>query len=268
MNTQSYVRKYNLSKDTNFNHSDFIADFAIDFISMIEYHGSSININNWDNVITQINKKWEAINNKTIGNLPDKLWNYFWATIVVPLKEQTFPEMKNEEQKIRFMHTSDLSDFVKSKGEFYGIKLAGISYGNYLTKIKFELIQKIEDTKDYFFLFASKEFNKRFNKQENDFEKQRDKEWQEWQTEYEKQRKLRDEWFNNIFFNLGLKSSTKPDKIYYTSLLLSEDASLEDVITSYRKLSIIHHPDKKGGSHDKFIEITEAKNKLTLYLKK
>ncbi len=51
----------------------------------------------------------------------------------------------------------------------------------------------------------------------------------------------------------------------FTVLELNEDASESEVIQQYKRLMIKHHPDK-GGSHDKFIEITDAKNKCLAYI--
>ena len=39
----------------------------------------------------------------------------------------------------------------------------------------------------------------------------------------------------------------------------------EDVQKAYRSLSMQHHPDK-GGDNNKFIQITEAKNKCLAFL--
>ena len=44
---------------------------------------------------------------------------------------------------------------------------------------------------------------------------------------------------------------------YYKSLGLNKNCSKSDVKKAYRKLAMIHHPDK-GGSEDKFKEITKA----------
>lgn len=49
---------------------------------------------------------------------------------------------------------------------------------------------------------------------------------------------------------------------YYATLGLQPNASEKDIKKAYRKLAHEHHPDK-GGSQEKFVEITEAYEVLT-----
>lgn len=45
----------------------------------------------------------------------------------------------------------------------------------------------------------------------------------------------------------------------YKVLKVSVDANVKEIVHSYRKLCLEHHPDKNGGeSTDEFIRITEA----------
>ena len=45
-----------------------------------------------------------------------------------------------------------------------------------------------------------------------------------------------------------------------------EKVKEDDIIKSFRQLSMQHHPDK-GGNRDRFEEIVEAKNKCIEYIK-
>jgi len=47
-------------------------------------------------------------------------------------------------------------------------------------------------------------------------------------------------------------------KDYYKILEVSEEASVDEIKKSYRKLAMEHHPDKSGGDEEKFKEISEA----------
>jgi curved DNA-binding protein CbpA len=49
---------------------------------------------------------------------------------------------------------------------------------------------------------------------------------------------------------------------YYRILNLSENCSRNEVVDSYRKLAVIHHPDK-GGDSEKFKKISRAYEILT-----
>jgi DnaJ-domain-containing protein 1 len=65
---------------------------------------------------------------------------------------------------------------------------------------------------------------------------------------------------SSLFFN-----SIVP-KESFEFLGLTIDATKDDVKSKFRELSKIHHPDK-GGNNDKFVELTEAKNKCLAYIK-
>ena len=51
-------------------------------------------------------------------------------------------------------------------------------------------------------------------------------------------------------------------KNFYNILGVSENSSEVDIKKAYRKLSLEHHPDKKGGNEEKFKEINEAYSTL------
>ncbi len=93
MNTKEYVTKYKLNvSDNKFDHSEFVADLTNDFITLLEVGNSTKNFKGYENAVRAIRMKWDGINNKTVGNLPDKLWNYFYATVIAKTKEELFPE--------------------------------------------------------------------------------------------------------------------------------------------------------------------------------
>ena len=92
MKTLEYVRKYNLDKGVNFNHNEFVIDLTNDFTTLLEVGNSTKSFKGYNNTVNAIRMKWDAVNNKTMGQLPEKLWNYFYATVIVKLREQLFPE--------------------------------------------------------------------------------------------------------------------------------------------------------------------------------
>ena len=92
MKTKNYVEQYQLNIDDKFSHSDFISDLTNEFLVLLEFNKANDNIKGFDNAVRAIRMKWDAINNKTVGQLPDKLWNYFFATVVVKLREELCPK--------------------------------------------------------------------------------------------------------------------------------------------------------------------------------
>ena len=199
MKTKEYVKKYELNINSKFDHTEFISDLTFDFITLLEVGKSKENIKGFDNTVRAIRMKWDAINNKTIGQLPDKLWSYFWATVIVKMKEQLFPEVIKRQNEERAEKKRQHEEYKKWKKQEFG---SGFSdYNAFFQMMMAKMMSKLKPT--------------------SSFEK----------------------------------------------LELSDTATIEEVQSSYRKLSMKHHPDK-GGKQDKFIEITEAKNKCLAYLNK
>jgi hypothetical protein len=197
MKTKEYVSKYNLDKGVNFNHNGFISDLTFDFITLLEVGNSTKNIKGYENAVRAIRMKWDAISNKTAGVLPDKLWNYFYASVIAKTRNELFPDVMAQRKKDaeeRDKRRREYEDF--ERREFGGFGFGSGFFWDFL------LASMIKDNKPI-----------------------------------------------ESFKVLGLDS----------------EASTDDVKNAYRQLSMQHHPDK-GGNSDKFIEITEAKNKCLAYL--
>lgn len=99
MKTKEYVEKYELNKDDRFDHKEFTADLINEFFSLLEIgknKDGEINIKGYENAVNCIRMKWNAINNKTLGQLPEKLWKYFYATTVAKMRDEMFPEQMEQ----------------------------------------------------------------------------------------------------------------------------------------------------------------------------
>lgn len=69
MKTQDYVKKFKLNINDKFNHTEFVADLANDFVALLELNKAQDNIKGFNNALNALRMKWDAINNKTVGNL-------------------------------------------------------------------------------------------------------------------------------------------------------------------------------------------------------
>lgn len=194
MKPLDYQKKYNLLNGTNFSHNEFIADLTQDFLVFLEVGNSFKNIKGFENAVRAIRQKWDGIDKKTAGQLPEKLWNYFYASVIVKMREDLFPTEMERRRREKEENQRRQEEYRRWNDPFDGF-----------------------DPFAHFSFLAS------------------------------------------LFFN-----SLVP-KESFEILQLSTEATKDDVQSKYRELSKIYHPDK-GGCQDKFIQLTEAKNKCLAYI--
>lgn len=82
INTREYVRKYNLNKTDKFSHYKFTRDLAVDFNELCIKNRVCRNDVRFEQSVKEIRKKYQAIVNKTNGVVEEKVWKYFYASVV------------------------------------------------------------------------------------------------------------------------------------------------------------------------------------------
>lgn len=93
MKPKEFIQKYGIKNGWDAKHqNDFLQDLTSELLAFLEYNKAENNIRGFDNAVKVIRMKWDAISNKIRFGLPDKLWSYFWATIVVKLREEFCPK--------------------------------------------------------------------------------------------------------------------------------------------------------------------------------
>ncbi len=70
-----------------------------EFFAQLEYFKAENNIKGFDNALKVIRMKWDSISNKIPYGLPEKLWNYFFATVVAPARENLSPSEMERRRK-------------------------------------------------------------------------------------------------------------------------------------------------------------------------
>jgi hypothetical protein len=89
MKTADYVKKFKLNESDQFSYEEFKADLTTEFLESLPQNPDK---NQFFQSVKSIKNRWDAINNKTVGQLPEKLWNYFYATVVIAKRKELFNE--------------------------------------------------------------------------------------------------------------------------------------------------------------------------------
>lgn len=101
MKTKEYVEKYKLNIDDQFDHNEFVIDLRNDFIILLEVGKAYERWHGFQNAVNAIRSKWDGINNKTKGQLPESLWKYFYASVICEMRESLFPEQVRKQREER-----------------------------------------------------------------------------------------------------------------------------------------------------------------------
>lgn len=101
MKPKEFITKYHLERGWNSRvQKPFLQDFTNELIAFLEFFNAQNNIRGFDNAVKVIRSKWDAVSRKIPYGLPDKLWSYFWATVVCKLREELCPvEVKRMEAR-------------------------------------------------------------------------------------------------------------------------------------------------------------------------
>lgn len=193
MKTKEYIDKYNLHKGWNTKiQNEFISDMTSELEAQLMLNKAEDNIRGFNNALRCLRMKWDSISKKIPYGIPEGLWNYFFATVVAPLREQMCPrEMKRQRE------------------------------------IREERQRRYEERK----------------KMEHDF--------------MEEMYQAHMNYWKNLLAHIVLVSMPMDSFAY---LDLAVDATPDDIQKRFRELALKAHPDR-GGSQEKFIELTNHRNR-------
>lgn len=87
-----FVRKYDLQSGWKPRvQNSFLQDMTNELLAFCEVNQANDNIKAFNNAIKVVRMKWDAVSRKIAGGLPEKLWNYWWATVVVKIRAELCP---------------------------------------------------------------------------------------------------------------------------------------------------------------------------------
>lgn len=193
MKTKEYLDKYNLHKGWNTKIQDeFISDMTSELEAQLMLNKAEDNIRGFDNALRCLRMKWDSISKKIPYGIPDKLWNYFFATVVAPLREQMCPREMQRRREIQEER-----------------------------KARYEERRKMEHD------FMEEMYQAHMN------------------------------YWKNLLAHIVLASMPMDSFAY---LGLAVNATHDDIQKRFRELALKAHPDR-GGSQEKFIELTNHRNR-------
>lgn len=264
MKTKEYIKKYELSVSDSFDHNMFIGDLAIDFIALVEFSrakASEFTTRNFETCVEQIRDKFDSVNNKTVGFIPEYVWDKFYKSVVTEARKELFPEDEARRNKILDMSDDELTEFVNSYGFFF---YSPSHQYRHIESVKTRDWEKANKLHNEILLFALGELDIRLKRAEKIYKEKRQKEWEEESRKYREQRQREHDWFNRLLFGSLFSGMAVPSESF-KMLGIADSYSEEEVKKAYRTLSLKHHPDR-GGNQQAFIDLTEAKNKCLAYI--
>lgn len=288
MKPLEYVKKYKLDSGVNFSHKHFAMDFGNDFNSRLEVYKM---FSTWGDakfwsLLDEMFNKWDQINNKTLGVLPDGLIGYIRNAIFIPTYELEFPEVKEFKDLVDVSLIKELKQLIRERVDLLS-KRREVRYSweepysdvdfewdhNYMDNAigvlgirptfgYHQLSKKLDELNDHCLYYAFSKLTYQLSKRATARANVQFRMRKEWEDSRSREKFS---WFDYLF-STNIRVNLDEYKTYITLLRLEQDFKAEDVSKQYRQLSLIHHPDK-GGNSEKFIELTEAKNKCLEYLK-
>jgi hypothetical protein len=280
MKTTHFVRKYNLNLNSNFDHKKFSTDFGNEFIARIELakHYSNWSLIKFFGVVDEMEARWDNINNKTVGNLPDKLWYWMYYNIMLPQKDVEFPEVKKEELRIEAMDIESLRHYILQNSTntswtyINAVQCAEIEWDhnavdNGLGDLQlrpnydFKRLDNMISDERWIITYAFRQLEYQLKKSGAAKAKIQFKINMDERKRYDSFNwsDLYTRWMGKINVNEYL--------VYFQMLNIKaiEGITMDMINKSFRALSMKYHPDK-GGNKEKFVEIIEAKNKCIEYI--
>lgn len=78
----------------------FVKYLTKDLLTLTAFHRQqNWNYAKFQNCVKEIKQKFDSISYKAMEPLPEKLWRYFYATVVIPLRDQEFGEFLEKSRK-------------------------------------------------------------------------------------------------------------------------------------------------------------------------
>jgi hypothetical protein len=256
MKNQEYIKKYHLGihDEVNGRNIDiaevqqmFKLDLWYDYKANLQLASinKELSLVDYDRVYNQMIQKLDGLSKKTPYGIPDCFYEDT-DTFYNNLLEEFCPKVYSFLEDVKTWNVDGYSDKFTEYFRTYNF-----NYYHHVNQIDFRKFPKVLQ-------FVYEIYKEKKNYADRKEHERNEKEWRDYFNN------RRSNFYEHLFSFLDSSHLIPTDS--FDILSLTPNASIDDVKTAYRALVNIHHPDK-GGNSDKFIQITEAKDKCLQYLK-
>jgi len=101
MKANDFIMKYSLNHEIKFNHFNFMVDLSDTFVERLIKYQAYNNQVKIKITIKEMHDLWISISNKSQGELPKSLWNFFYVKIILFVINSTFESDDDLKNKIK-----------------------------------------------------------------------------------------------------------------------------------------------------------------------
>lgn len=126
MKPKEYIDKYGIQGGWNpKKQKEFLSDLTSELIAFCEYNKAENNIKGFENSVNVIRSKWDSISNKICFGLPEEMWRYFYATVVVKIRQELCPAdvARREERRAEQERRKKIKEEIKERQQRFWDKL-------------------------------------------------------------------------------------------------------------------------------------------------
>lgn len=118
MKPKEYIEKYGIQGGWNpKKQKEFLSDLTSELLAFCQYNKAENNIKGFENSVNVIRAKWDSISNKIRFGLPEEMWRYFYATVVVKIRQELCPAdiARREERRAEWERRKKIKEQIKEQ---------------------------------------------------------------------------------------------------------------------------------------------------------
>lgn len=127
MKSKEYINAFKIQNGWNSQKQKaFLSELTQELVATFELFDKPDDEHIFNVSVNMIRQKWDSISKKIPFGLPDNMWSYFYATVIVPfkkescptfVKQQQFKEKERREKQERYERIYDPFETMEKEGE-------------------------------------------------------------------------------------------------------------------------------------------------------